>query len=205
MALGNLFVIAAPSGTGKTSLVKALVHELPGVAVSISYTTRPQRPGEENGINYFFISADEFARMVEQGEFLEYATVFGAFYGTSHRFVQEQLKKGKDVILEIDWQGMQQIKLLFPESISIFILPPSFVNLKERLVNRNQDKPHIIQQRLADASETVSHIDEFDYVVLNDEFAHALEDLKLLILANRLRQHRQINKYNQLIRELSGG
>jgi guanylate kinase len=204
MGYGNLFVVAAPSGTGKTTLVKALVTELPGVAVSISHTTRSQRPGEESGRHYFFIQEDEFRRMIEQGAFLEYATVFGAFYGTSLRWVENTLQAGIDVILEIDWQGMQQIKTLVPDSISIFILPPSLANLKDRLIKRNRDKPQIIEERLADVQETVSHMNEFDFVIINDEFSHALNDLKLVVQANRLRQPQQAHKYAQLIGELSG-
>lgn len=202
MGSGNLFVIAAPSGTGKTTLVKALVNELPKLAVSISHTTRAQRPSEANGVNYFFIDENKFHSMVEQGEFLEHATVFGAFYGTSHLWVEETLKKGIDVILEIDWQGMQQIKTLVPESISIFILPPSLDNLRDRLVKRNQDKPEVIQERLTDVKETISHIHEFDFVVINDDFSQALSELKLLVQANRLRQKRQSEKYRELIGKL---
>jgi guanylate kinase len=203
MECGNLFVIAAPSGTGKTTLVEALVNELPGVAVSISHTTRAKRPNESQGTNYFFVEEDEFRRMIANKEFLEYATVFGAYYGTSHRWVAETLQKGSDVILEIDWQGMQQIKKLVPESISIFILPPSLENLKERLEKRNQDKPEVIKERLADAKETLSHVDEFDYVVINDDFSHALNDLKLIIQSGRLMQRSQVKKYAKIITGMS--
>ncbi len=199
MENGNLFVIAAPSGTGKTTLVKALVSEVPGLAVSISHTTRQRRPNEENGLNYFFIQENEFHRMIEKGDFLEYATVFGNYYGTSHTWVEETLRKGVDVILEIDWQGMQQIKALAPDSISIFILPPSLDNLRARLVNRNQDKPQVIQERMVDVKETITHIPEFDFVVVNDDFTHALDDLKHIVQANRLLQRRQCEKYSKLI------
>jgi len=202
MTHGNLFVIAAPSGTGKTSLVKALVEETPGIVVSISHTTRAPRPGEQHGVNYFFIKEDEFRRMIERGEFLEYATVFGEFYGTSYRFVEATLKKGIDVVLEIDWQGMQQIKTVVPSSITIFILPPSLENLKDRLVKRNQDKPSVIEERLMDARETVSHIHEFDFLVINDDFSHALRDLTLLVEAHRLRQSNQAQKYADLLQVL---
>ncbi len=202
MGWGNLFVVAAPSGTGKTTLVKALVTELPGVAVSISHTTRDKRPNEEEGTNYFFIKEEQFRRMIEAKEFLEYATVFGNYYGTSYQWVEETLKNKIDVVLEIDWQGAQQIKKLIPDSISIFILPPSLENLNDRLIKRNRDKPEVIQERLADAKETLSHIHEFDYVVINDEFTHALEDLKLIVQANRLRQKRQSQKYAQIIKKM---
>ncbi|HLF66784.1 MAG TPA: guanylate kinase [Gammaproteobacteria bacterium] len=203
MKSGNLFVIAAPSGTGKTTLVKALVESLSDISVSISHTTRPQRPGETDGINYFFINEDQFRQMIENGEFLEYARVFGRYYGTSHQWVTEALKKGIDVILEIDWQGMQQITALIPESISIFILPPSLENLKDRLVKRDQDKDHIIQERMADVQETISHVYEFDYVVVNDDFTRALHDLELIVEANRLRQKQQTQRFAKLISELS--
>ena len=202
MENGNLFIIAAPSGTGKTTLVKALVSEVPGVAVSISHTTRAKRPNEKNGVNYFFVGEEEFRQRIEKGEFLEYATVFGAFYGTSQSWVEAMLKKGMDVILEIDWQGMQQIKILIPPSISIFILPPSLDNLRARLINRKQDNAQVIQDRLADVKETISHIQEFDYVIINDDFAQALSELKLLIKASRLLQRRQCERYTQLLAKL---
>lgn len=203
MGIGNLFVIAAPSGTGKTTLVKALVSEVPRLAVSISHTTRSKRPNEEEGINYFFVSEEEFRRRLDQGDFLEYARVFGNYYGTSQHWVTDARKKGIDVILEIDWQGMQQIKALVPDSISIFVLPPSLDNLRERLINRNQDKPQVIQERLIDVKETISHVHEFDFVVVNDDFAHALSELKLIVQANRLLQRRQCEKYGQLIKKLA--
>ena len=202
MVRGNLFVIAAPSGTGKTTLVRALIAEVPQLAVSISHTTRSKRPMEENGVNYFFVNEKQFVQMIEKGEFLEYAKVFGAFYGTSHQWVAETLRKGMDVILEIDWQGMQQIQALIPESISIFLLPPSLDNLRDRLVKRNQDKPEVIQERLKDVKETISHIHEFDFVVMNDDFSRALSELKLLIQANRLIERRQSEKYQKLVDQL---
>ena len=199
---GHLFVIAAPSGTGKTTLVKTLVEAVPKITVSISHITRAKRPAETHGVNYYFVEKSEFQRMIKQGELLEYATVFGNYYGTSRRFVEERLQQGIDVILEIDWQGHQQIRRLFPNMISIFILPPSLEGLKERLIKRQQDGPEIIQQRLKDVTETMSHIHEFDYVVFNDNFDHALAELKTIIEAIRLRTPEQTKKYKDLISEL---
>lgn len=193
--IGNLYVVAAPSGTGKTTLVKALVDALPKLTVSISYTTRPQRPCEVDGINYHFIDKNEFERMIGHGDFLEHATIFEHFYGTSKSWVEKMLAQGYDVILEIDWQGHQQIKALFPHSLSIFILPPSLEDLRDRLVKRNQDHPDIIEQRLEDAKQTISHLKEFDYIVINDDFNHALHDLTTIIEAGRLLQKRQLAKY----------
>ena len=199
---GTLFVIAAPSGAGKTSLVDALIQSESHVTVSISHTTRDKRPLEKDGVNYYFIDEKTFQEMIKQHAFLEYATVFHHFYGTSRHYVEETLAKGLDVILEIDWQGAQQIKKLFPESVSIFILPPSLEDLSIRLKTRNQDKPEIIAERLQDAKETVSHIHEFDYVVVNDTFDHAVHDLKTIIDAHRLLQKRQALKLQPLIQEL---
>lgn len=196
---GNLYVIAAPSGTGKTTLVKALVDSLPKITVSISHTTRVKRPNEMHGINYYFIEKTEFEEKIKHGDFLEHAVIFDNYYGTSKSWVEETLSTGMDVILEIDWQGHQQIKQLFPESVGIFILPPSLEDLKERLVKRNQDHPEIIKKRLADAKEAVSHLREFDYLVINDDFVNALHDLKIIIEAGRLLRHRQAAKFAKLI------
>lgn len=200
---GNLYVISAPSGTGKTTLVEALVDSLPGVTVSISHTTRPRRPSEQHGVNYYFIDEAEFSRMVNHKDFLEYATIFHYHYGTSKTWVEQTLAQGLDVILEIDWQGAEQIKHLFPDSISIFIMPPSLADLSERLRKRNQDKPNIIEERLADARETVSHIHEFDYVVVNDDFDDALNDLKTIVRACRLLQKKQTKRLSLLLAEFN--
>lgn len=199
---GNLFVIAAPSGTGKTSLVNAIVDAMPSLNVSISHTTRPMRPGETEGLNYYFVDKAEFESMIAHQDFLEHATIFGNLYGTSKSHVEKTLVAGIDVILEIDWQGHQQIKRLFPEAISIFILPPSHLALEERLMKRNQDSQEVIQKRLADAREAVSHVHEFDYVVINDTFAHAQADLLTIVNASRLRLSCQTKKYAGLIQEL---
>lgn len=200
---GNLYVVAAPSGTGKTTLVKALVDSLPKICVSISHTTRAKRANERHGINYFFISREEFQTLIDHDDLIEHATIFDHYYGTSKGAVADTLTKGIDVILEIDWQGHQQIKQLFPQSIGIFILPPSLDDLKERLVKRNQDHPEIIAKRLADARETVSHIDEFDYVVINDDFAKALADMKIIVEAGRLLRNRQTMKLQHMIKDLA--
>lgn len=200
---GNLYVIAAPSGTGKTTLVKSLVETSKNITVSISHTTRAKRPGEIDGVNYYFVSKDAFEAAIKHHDFLEYATIFDNYYGTSKRWVEETITNGTDVILEIDWQGHQQIKRLFPSSISIFILPPSLEALEERLVTRNQDNPDIIKKRLADAQETVSHVVEFDYVVVNDDFSHALSDLKTIVAAGKLLQCHQSKKWGALIADLT--
>lgn len=200
---GTLYVVAAPSGTGKTTLVKAVVESIPKVTVSISHTTRKKRPAEIHGVNYYFIDVPEFQRMVESHEFLEHALVFDNLYGTSRKWVEETLAKGQDVILEIDWQGAQQIQHLFPDSISIFILPPSLQTLADRLLHRNQDSTGVIQQRLADVREATSHIHEFNYVVMNDDFNQAKQDLIAIIEAGRLSQKRQSEKYAKLLAELT--
>jgi guanylate kinase len=200
---GNLYVIAAPSGTGKTSLVKALCDSMNNLSVSISHTTRPMRPNEKNGINYFFIDQKTFKEMILLNEFLEHATVFGNFYGTSRGWVEDTLNQGIDVILEIDWQGHEQIKKLFPHAIGIFILPPSLSDLRDRLLKRNQDDNDTIEKRMADVREAVSHVDDFEYLVMNDDFDVALRDLKTIINAGRLLAQAQHRKYAGLIADLS--
>lgn len=200
--LGNLYVVSAPSGTGKTTLVKALVDSTSSITVSISHTTRPKRSLEMHGVNYYFVDEAEFRRMISHQDFLEYANVFNHLYGTSKTWVKETLAKGIDVILEIDWQGAMQIKKLIPGAISIFILPPSLQELRHRLISRNQDKPEIINQRITDVKETVSHIDAFDYVVMNDDFSAALNDLKIIVGAGRLLEKRQAQQYHSLLNDL---
>lgn len=199
---GTLYVIAAPSGAGKTTLVKALTDSLAHITVSISHTTRPKRPNEVDGVNYHFIDKAAFEAMLKHGDFLEHASVFDNLYGTSKSWVETTLAKGDDVILEIDWQGHQQIHSLFPDAISIFILPPSIDDLRQRLVTRNQDHPDIIEKRLADVRETVSHIGEFDYVVLNDKFETAVSELTAIVKSERLRNTPQCERYADLITSL---
>ena len=175
---GRLFVIAAPSGAGKTSLVRALMEREAGLRFSISYTTRPRRPTEQPGRDYFFVSRDEFERMVANGEFLEHARVFDNYYGTSRHQVEQALEAGQDLILEIDWQGASQIRAALPECISIFILPPSRPELERRLRGRGTDAEDVIQRRLRDAASDMTHWREFDHVVVNDDFAVALGQLQ---------------------------
>jgi len=200
---GNLYIISAPSGTGKTTLVKTLLDTVGHITVSISHTTRLKRPGEMDGVNYYFIDEAAFQKMIKNKEFLEYATIFDHHYGTSRRWVEYTLTRGLDVILEIDWQGHQQIKKLFPEAIGIFILPPTLEDLRQRLAKREQGRPNIVAQRLADVHETIAHVDEYEYVVINDDFNHALADLKTIIEAGRLLGSRQTKKYAKLLHELS--
>ncbi|WP_020158674.1 guanylate kinase [Methylobacter marinus] len=199
---GKLYIIAAPSGAGKTSLVKQLVADLDSLTVSISHTTRPMRPGEAHGRDYYFVSIADFQAMLEQQAFLEHARVFDNFYGTARQTVQENLSQGLDVILEIDWQGAQQIKQLLPDSQSIFILPPSTAVLQQRLRNRGQDDEQIIARRMRDAVAEMSHYHEFDYLVVNDDFEQALAALKSILIANRLTRQRQQHKLAPLLKAL---
>jgi guanylate kinase len=178
---GRLFVIAAPSGAGKTSLVKALLELKPELRLSISHTTRTRRPTEEHGREYYFISVPEFQELARQGQFLEHAQVFDNFYGTGRQPVEAQLIQGRDVILEIDWQGARQVRTALPECSSIFILPPSREALEERLRNRRTDSHEVIARRLRDAVDDMSHWNEFDYVVVNDRFDEALADLGRIV------------------------
>lgn len=181
MKRGTLFVIAAPSGAGKTSLVKALLASEPTLRLSVSHTTRKRRPTEEQGREYHFVSVPEFERLINAGDFLEHARVFDNLYGTSRAFVEEQLSKGHNVVLEIDWQGAQQVRRAMPDCVSIFILPPSRRELAERLARRATDTAEVIARRLAEAAADMSHYREFDYVVVNDDFARAAEDLRRII------------------------
>ncbi|EIJ42661.1 guanylate kinase [Beggiatoa alba B18LD] len=199
---GTLYIIAAPSGAGKTSLVSQLVQTIPQLTVSISHTTRPPRPAEVNGVNYHFVSVDTFQTMLMNKTFFEYAQVFDNFYGTSKQTVFEQLQQGIDVILEIDWQGAQTVRALMPEAVSIFILPPSRDILEQRLRGRGQDTEAIIQRRMQAAIEEMSHYPEFDYVVINDNFEQALQDLQAIIHSQRLTRPRQQAKHGQLFAKL---
>lgn len=178
---GRLFVIAAPSGAGKTSLVKALLERKPELHVSISYTTRTKRATEEDGREYHFVSVGDFQRLQEQGQFLEYAQVFDNFYGTGRRPVETELARGNNVVLEIDWQGAQQVRRTLPECVTIFVLPPSRASLEERLRNRRTDSEEVIARRLRDAVGDMSHWNEFNYVVVNDDFERAVADLVSIV------------------------
>jgi guanylate kinase len=199
---GKLYIVSAPSGAGKTSLVAALVAAEPEVAVSVSHTTRAMRPGEENGVNYHFVDRERFTAMLEQGDFLEYATVFGNLYGTSRSGVQQALDKGLDVVLEIDWQGARQVRASIPGSISIFILPPSLAALQARLEARRQDGPEVIRERMRQAVAEMSHYDEADYLIVNDDFGAALYDLRALVRAGRLHRRAQSARFRELLAEL---
>ncbi|WP_218644588.1 guanylate kinase [Thiomicrorhabdus cannonii] len=196
---GSLYIVSAPSGAGKTSLVGKLIELDSHIKVSVSSTTRPMRPGEENGVNYHFLSIEQFKQKISEGDFLEHAQVFDNFYGTSRSTVEEQLKAGKDVILEIDWQGAQQVRKLIPEAISIFILPPSLEELSRRLNNRGTDSEEVIARRMRDAVSEMSHYDEFDYIVINNHFDTALKQLHSIFLAGRLSKARQVTQHKNLI------
>ncbi len=202
---GTLFIVSAPSGAGKTTLLAKLLEQTETLCLSISHTTRPIRPGELDGVNYHFTDRTRFIRMVEQGRFLEHAEVFGNFYGTSADWVTTTLRSGKDVILEIDWQGAQQIRRLVPETISIFILPPSLPVLAERLRGRGQDGEDVIARRLAGARDEISHYGEYDYLVVNDDFDRALADMAAIFRAERQRTERQMTGRVDLLSDLLSG
>ncbi len=203
---GTLYIVSAPSGAGKTSLVKALLDAQPdtqrSIRLSVSHTTRAMRPGEENGVNYHFVDRAEFVRMIEHGDFLEQAEVFGNLYGTSQSALQQTLDQGHDLILEIDWQGAQQVRKLMPDARSIFILPPTQQALRQRLTNRGQDSDEIIDGRMREAVSEMSHFDEYDYLVINDDFATALDDLKAIFRANTLLKASQQGRYSELLGQL---
>lgn len=201
-AIGTLYIISAPSGGGKTSLVNALIASMTDITVSISYTTRPQRPGEFDNVNYHFIDETTFHELSAQGAFLEHAQVFGNYYATGKQWVEDKLATGQDVILEIDWQGAQQIRRLMPQYVGIFILPPSREVLYARLKQRAQDNPAIIEKRMAQASNEIKHYNEYDFLVVNDDFEHALSDLRAIVRAKRLTQQNQQLRYARLIDNL---
>jgi guanylate kinase len=192
---GTLYILSAPSGAGKTSLVKALVDGDPRIRVSVSHTTRPMRPGECDGVNYHFVSSAQFHRMLEDNAFLEHAQVFGNLYGTSQGWVEQTLGEGFDLILEIDWQGAQQVRRMLPQARSIFILPPTQETLCHRLTQRGQDSGEVIARRMREAVSEMSHYVEYDYVLINDEFSQALADLKAIFRANQLLLSRQQQRH----------
>lgn len=199
---GTLYIVSAPSGAGKTSLVKALIDTMAQVRVSVSHTTRGMRPGEVDGVNYHFTPREKFIDMLEQGDFLEHAEVFGNMYGTSHSWVKQTLAKGYDLILEIDWQGAQQVRKVVPEAKSIFILPPTHKDLRQRLNNRGQDAADVIDLRMQQAITEMSHYVEYDYIVINDDFSTALEDLKAIFRSNQLQLATQQKRHTQLLCDL---
>ena len=199
---GSLYIFAAPSGAGKTSLVKALVETTADIEVSVSHTTRAPRPGEVDGVNYHFTDVAAFKAMVAQGAFLEHARVFDNYYGTARANIEQRLAAGVDVILEIDWQGARQVREQFPDSIGIFILPPSRQALEERLRGRGQDGDEVIARRMRDAESEISHYGEFDYLVINDDFATALVELAAIVTAQRLRTRVQASRHQQMLQAL---
>ena len=199
---GTLYIVAAPSGAGKSSLVNALIARLPFVYLSISHTTRGMRPGEEDGEHYHFTTTADFLARVGEGEFLEHAQVFDNYYGTSQKYVQNQLNAGHDVILEIDWQGAQQVRRLMPECQSIFILPPSKEALQERLEKRQQDSDEVIARRMKDAVSEMSHYGEFYYLIINDDFYKALDEICTIFTAHRVTIGQQQERYEGLIEQL---
>ena len=201
---GTLYVISAPSGAGKTSLVAGMLRNDHKLGVSVSHTTRSMREGEQNGVSYHFVSREEFEAMIAEGDFLEHADVFGNYYGTSQVWVREALTRGQDVILEIDWQGASQVRRLIPECVGIFIVPPSPEVLRERLVGRGTDSPEAVERRLAEAREECRHAVEFDFLVVNDDFDIALADLLAIVRDQRLRMEAQQPRYQKLLAGLSG-
>lgn len=202
MATGNIYIVTAPSGAGKTTLVAKLLAADPQVQLSVSYTTRAPREGEENGKHYHFVGKDVFMRMAARGDFLESAEVYGNFYGTSQVWINEQLALGRDILLEIDWQGARQVRKLFPQAIGIFILPPSLAALRERLIGRGKDSAEIIARRLEHAREDIAHVDEFDYVIVNEDLVEATSDIVSVLRAQRLLITPQMSRHQALITSL---
>ena len=199
---GTLFIVAAPSGAGKSSIVNAVLARDPNICLSISFTSRPPRPGERHAEHYHFVSADEFKGMVAAGDFFEHALVHGDWKGTAKQSVEPQLAQGKDVLLEIDWQGARQVRSQVADAVSVFILPPSRQALEQRMRVRGQDSDEVIQRRLAAAREEMSHYDEFDYVIVNEHFTTAVEEMCAIFTASRLRREPQVARHSRLISAL---
>jgi len=199
---GNLFIISAPSGAGKTSLVQALLGTNPHIDLSVSYTTRDPRPGEQDGKDYHFVNRETFLAMAKRGEFMESAEVYGNLYGTSQTWITREIAKGRDILLEIDWQGAAQVRRLFPDCISIFILPPSRKTLEQRLKGRGKDNAEVIARRMAAVREDVAHVAEFDYVIINDNLNEALRELDAVVLAAKLTFAKQLTLHQALINQL---
>ena len=199
---GNLFILSAPSGAGKSSLITALLKKHADMKVSVSHTTRSPRPGEENAVHYHFVSADEFKALIAKDDFFEWAQVFDNYYGTSKQAIESQLNVGIDVFLDIDWQGAQQVREIMPSVQTIFILPPSKAELEQRLNNRGQDSAEVIAGRMAKAQSETSHYNEYDYVVVNDDFETALSNIETIVLAQRLTLKAQASRHHDLITNL---
>ena len=199
---GNLFILSAPSGAGKSSLITALLKKHADVKVSVSHTTRSPRPGEENAVHYHFVSADEFKALIAKDDFFEWAQVFDNYYGTSKQAIESQLDAGIDVFLDIDWQGAQQVREIMPSVQTIFILPPSKAELEQRLNNRGQDSAEVIAGRMAKAQSETSHYNEYDYVVVNDDFETALSNIETIVLSQRLTLKAQASRHHDLITNL---
>lgn len=204
MSLGNLYIVSAPSGAGKSSLIAALLQQHPSyeMQVSVSHTTRTPRPGEEEGKHYYFVNHQQFEQLIAQEAFLEYAEVFGNYYGTSLPMIERSLQQGIDVFLDIDWQGAQQVRKKVPNARSIFILPPSLEELERRLIGRGQDSQAVIDARMQKAISEMSHYDEYDYLIINDDFDVALNEIKMILKAERLKISRQQQRHRLLIQEL---
>lgn len=199
---GVLFIVSAPSGAGKTTLVRGLLEREPQIGLSISHTTRAPRPGEVDGVAYHFISVERFEAMREAGDFLEWAHVHGNFYGTSRRWLDERLNAGHDVLLEIDWQGAQQVRAQFPEAVSLFVLPPSFEALAQRLTGRGSDAPEVIERRLAAAREEIGHLREFDFVIINNILSQAMDEMVAVARAARLLRSSQMARNPEFFQSL---
>lgn len=199
---GNIFLVVAPSGAGKSTLVNALLAQDPAIQLSVSYTTRPPRPGEIDGREYHFVPVEDFKARRARGEFLESAEVHGNFYATSRLWIEERMREGRDVLLEIDWQGARQVKAAFAQALGIFILPPSIDALEKRLHKRGQDSPQVIARRLLAAGSEIAHAPEFDYVIINEDFDRALAELSAIVTAARLRYASQAARHHELFAQL---
>ncbi|WP_293932197.1 guanylate kinase [Iodobacter sp.] len=205
MAKGNLFVVTAPSGAGKTTLVAALLAADQNVQLSVSFTTRAPRPGEVDGKDYHFVAREVFEQMILNGDFLEHAEVYGNYYGTSQTWINKAIDTGRDILLEIDWQGAAQVRRLFPDAVGLFVLPPSVEVLEQRLKNRGKDSDEVIERRMAVAKEEISHVEEFDYVIVNEHIDEAVRDIVSAVRAERLKLHRQSTRHQVLISSLKAG
>lgn len=199
----NLIIVSAPSGAGKTSLVSALLASTPDIDLSVSYTTRAPRDGEVNGKAYHFVSRETFMEMTGRGDFLESAEIYGNLYGTSQSWIQGKMDAGRDILLEIDWQGADQVRQIFPECVSIFILPPSIQTLEQRLKGRGKDSAEVIARRMQSARDEIAHVAEFDYVIINDKLDDAVQQLRSVVIAERVRRDRQLARHQNLIDQLN--